>query len=98
MQTQLDGQLLQLQLLLDKLLCVEDMFNPVACGGPWWEAAYQASVEQADFGSANGDSESPKRAAVWESEHRALHRQQLLVPVDPAGNNLSSSSLLGSGP
>ena len=62
--TQLDSQLLQLQLLLDKLLCVEDMFSPVACGGPWWEAAHQASVDPADskirLGSArNGDSKSP---------------------------------------
>ena len=110
MRTHLDSQLLQLQLLLDKLMCVEDMFNPVACGGPWWEAAHQAAVDPADFGSAsNGDSESPTHAAVWESVHRALHQQQLLqqqlepftatlVPVDPAGNNLSSSALLGSGP
>jgi len=110
MRTHLDSQLLQLQLLLDKLMCVEDMFNPVACGGPWWEAAHQAAVDPADFGSAsNGDSESPTHAAVWESVHRALHQQQLLqqqlepftatlVPVDPAGNNLSSSALLGCGP
>lgn len=106
----LNAELQQQQSLLACMEHVDVMINPEACG-PHWYQALQQTFSDASGGNpaADASSEPPTRAADWRDVDETLHRLRsehellgafttALVPVDPAGEQLSMSAVDGSHP